>query len=541
MERQLVAPTIDQWRSVQRSQRDQAAAYNPLEITRGFRPRNRQLLRITSDTADDATGFFPAVWLQSDVSDQSHAEQSDVWAWPIDGAGAEDAFFEGETVGTHEEKPVFRGWMVEDDFPDVLRIVTNVCPVGESAGNRFTAADNYEISTEGGQAIVVGTINAKAGITSVRAVVDWTDPDFEAGTGDSFSFYLIADGTDYTGAPPHLVTFVGNGASMQKEMVWNVLLSEDKTINLALWAYRISGSRSLVASTTSRLEVNSDVAGTKVEYRQLILNGGAHVGPKICITNPADCCIDDESSTQDTGSDLTVTCCSVPVPSMRSVDLSGMVSFASGWFAVGFGYYANYDYLIGRVRDELNKLHYLPYIGEIVDTRTRCLYEKTISIPDAYVLSYFGFPTEETEGSTEYIPSFSIRLRFFISERLPGESSPFYDWNLSGGVPVGYIAAGEYQAHCGLSLEYFTDGGPWAGLAAFTGVYTPHYSNEFYATQPVGTYPRLRNGNLPDPGTSCAGACSLYLVQGTLTNGSYEGEAGPTAVGYPLTASVEAV
>lgn len=537
MERQLVAPTIDQWRAIQRERRAMAEQYRPYEQPHAAQSRNRQLLRITSDTPDEATGFYPAVWLQSDTSDQSHADQAEVWAWLIVGTGGEDAFAEGEHVGTHTDgTPVFRSWLVDEGFPDVLRVVTNVCPVGESAGSIFNAAENYEISTADGQAVIVGEPTVKAGIMTVRAVVDWTDPDYEAGTGDAFGFYLIADDADYTGAPVHLVTFVGNGASMQKEMVWNVPVAEDGPVELALWAYRASGSRSLVVATTSRLEVNSEVAGTKVEYRQIILSG-ALVGNKICVVNPRDCCIDDDASNQDSASDISVACCSVPIPAMRSVDLSGVVSLKPGWFAYGFGYYLNYDYLIDRVQEELDKLHYLPYSGTLTDTRVRCIYEKTIAIPDARVASYFGFPpTEETAGDIVYLPTFSIRIRFLISERLSGEGSPFFDWTTGESDP-----AGEYQAHCGLNLDYFTDSGPWAGYVNFAGIYNPHYSNEFYATQPEGVYPRLRSGGLPDPGTSCAGECNLYLIQGTLIDGTYEGESASTVIGHPLTVRVNAV
>lgn len=425
-------------------------------------------------------------------------------------------------LGQSEESRAMFLATAGEEFADILRIVTNVCDVGESTGNVFAADDAYVINSTGGQAVVVGEVEAQEGFITVRGVLDWSDPGYEATTGDSFSFYLVANGSNHTGAPKLLVTFVGDAATNQKEMVWKIAAEPGSTVALQLWAYRVAGSGQLTAAVTSRLEVQTAVAGKKVEYRQLILNG-AHVGPKICVMNPTDCCVDDDASTQDgTASDLITNCCSVPIPAMRVVDLTGVEAHLPGWWGVWQGAW-NFDTLIQTIADELNKVHYLPYMGTVTNSRIRCVYGKNISIPGAFGLSAEGYwqPSGPPIGatSTVYYPTFNIQIRFYISERLAGESSQFFDYTPTPpyGNPAGYIDAPEYQAHCALGVGLYTDEGPWNGpfLVYFNA--QPHYTRAFHATQNtlLGNEVLTPYSNtLPDPGSSCAGPCNLWSPTG---------------------------
>lgn len=297
MERQLVAPTIDQWRSVQRSQRDQAAAYSPLEITRGFRPRNRQLLRITSSTPDPVTGYYPADWVVSDVSDQTHAEQTGVWAWALDGVAEDGGLFEGEHVGDYEDLPVFRGSQLSTNFPNFLRMVTNVCDISGTSSFTLPASVDAVVDSEAGINTASGTYPAKRGPTKIKAVVTWIDPDYESSSGDSFSFKLYVNSTELTGAPIYTIVTIGGTATIEKQMEWPVNFDKDGDVELVLLCYRVSGSRSLVAQAgTTRIEIAGLPSGIRTEYRQITLPPGVVVGPEVCIDRPTDCCVDDQSS-----------------------------------------------------------------------------------------------------------------------------------------------------------------------------------------------------------------------------------------------------
>lgn len=518
MERQLVAPSVDQWRAVRRSITTQETTYKPGPEFFGYRPRNRQLLHITSSEPNDQ-GFYPAKWVQSDVGDQTHNDQNDVWAWPVEGVASEDQYLEGDNVGELDGVPVFRGFVNSDGFSDIVRAVTNVCPIGETSGGLYVAADDYEISTSGGQAIVAGSFDADAGKVTVRGVVDWTDPDFAAGSGDSFGFYLKVNGENYTGAPVHLVTFVGSGAGMQKEMVWELALAQAGTLELALWAYRVAGSRSLTAASSSRIEVNGNAAGIKVEYRQIIVPPGSHIGPKVCVVNPTDCCIDDDSSTADTASRISVSCCSVPIPAMRMVDLSSAAIYQlPGWQSVGYGWgQVNFDETFTEIKDQLKKVHYLPYVGEFTDTRVRCVYEKEIPLDNLWASSRSGFSGEVRSQLLNHY----IELRFVIAERQPGEQSPFNDLNIVNGQLVGPAPAAEYRAHCslGIAVKVYSSANPSPQFNGGFGFFQPHTTNEFYASQPDGTYLWEKANTLPTAGTSCIGACNLLMFAGTPTGG----------------------
>lgn len=403
------------------------------------------------------------------------------------------------------------------NYPGLLYLVTNVCPIGETSGVLYVAADDYEISTSGGQAIVAGSFDADAGKVTIRGVVDWTDPDFAAGSGDSFGFYLKVNGENYTGAPVHLVTFVGTGASMQKEMVWELALTQAGTIDLALWAYRVAGSRSLTAASTSRIEVNGNVAGIKVEYRQIIVPPGSHIGPKVCVVNPTDCCIDDDSSTADTASRISVSCCSVPIPAMRMVDLSSAyIIELPGWESIGYGWgEVNFSETFTEIWEQIKKVHYLQYAGQDDSPRRNCLYTKEIPLTNLWAWSRTGF----SEAVRTQLLDHYIHLRFWISERRPGEPSSFYDYNINGANTNGPIPAPEQQAYCGFgaSVARYSSTHPSPQFFGYLTGYKPHTTNEFYASQPDDLYGNVHAiypierffAPLPTPGTSCIGTCKL--------------------------------
>lgn len=219
-----------------------------------------------------------------------------------------------------------------EGFPGILNLVTNVCPIGETKSLVFTAGADVVVDSEDLTVIASGTYTATAGTAKVKCVVIWTDPDFQASTGDSFGFELKVNTADYIGAPEYFVTAIGWGVTKTVEMTWDVAFPVAGDYALFLLGFRASGSAEITADAGSRIELEGKANGIRVEYTPVALPS-VQRGTKVCIDNPTNCCVDDDSS----GTASRDTASRSPFPLVYSQGTSPTCIDAMGYRGTDFG------------------------------------------------------------------------------------------------------------------------------------------------------------------------------------------------------------
>lgn len=523
MPQQLVAPTVQQWRELQRIARRGENAYTPGPEYFAEQLKNRQLLQLTSDAADGDTGFYPAKWILSDVVALEHEQKADVWAWVVAGDIAEGAWVEAAHVGTHTDGvPVFRGVCVpDDDLPDIARIVTNVCPtlkIGKPIKIQFPQAVEVD---GGGQDLLRGTINLTKGVVTIRVSVNWTDPDWEAYTADEFTFILGLDSAILGTSEKYSIIFGGPSAETTRELTVSYTVPSTKQYQYSVIGIRNTGSGKLTATTASFLEITPKTGSIVTEYRQAIVPKGMRFGKKVCVTDPQDCCLDDQSS--NTSSDyLNLACCPVPVPSQWRVAASGISLKKSGMTPWVYGQRFNFDTLADGLTAILNGTFTLtfknvqPYPWS--SSPDTCVYQYLI--PYESGLHYFrqlsgADPVEQVDIGEASWNSQQPKIVFYL-RHLPRTNQMFSNWSLP---PYGPRDTPEVQAYATLFFQL----GAWGGeggvnpnyLYTPAAQYTPHYTREFHrdyeglATAVWDHYDALAGGGWHTVGTACDGDCNL--------------------------------
>lgn len=200
-----------------------------------------------------------------------------------------------EATGETRWALVRLGIQGQSNYPGAANLVTEVCKIGDTRSLNFKAGNDYDISTADGQVVIAGEYEAVPGPIKVKVVINWKDSNYNASSGDAFGFYLKVGGVTYDGAPQFVVQFVANGATINKEMTWDVVFTAKTKAVLAVWAYRVSGSRSLTVDATSRIEVDGGEGGIRVEKTNFTFPAIIR-GRKVCVDNPKNCCIEDQSS-----------------------------------------------------------------------------------------------------------------------------------------------------------------------------------------------------------------------------------------------------
>ena len=444
-----------------------------------------------------------------------------------------------------------------DLVPGILRIVTNNCLNDKPAVPAVFRVSEDTVVDDHGQTLIDSTILAGKGAVTFKASVTWTDPDWAAYTNDHFEFRLIMDGNLQTEVCEHIVSLGGPAAKTVKEFTWHYTNPTKRPIPFLLYAIRTSGFGDLTATTDSKVEVSTLSATNRVEYRQLILPKGVKVGPKICVDDPKDCCVDDQSSISSSAY-LNIPCCPVPVPSQWKVTFSNVTLSQYGdeiLYLVGNAstQRVNWSPLSLKVQNALNATHVLNYVGfeqKTIGGQTYvdCIFEKILSITDPYYETVFDgvrssvHITNWAQYSADVQPRITFKIRHLVNT-----NNLFYNYLIP---PTGPVDAPQVAAMATLEC-HFAYLGPYAsGILTSSGTgyyrqYVPHFTGAYHTTQdwPNAQYLEYANtaADFPDPGTSCDGPCKLWSlaeIPGSIhaNNGEH-----PNGAIFPLFNTVEPV
>lgn len=479
--------------------------------------RNRQLVEITS-SVPNSVGFYPAKWILSDTATQSHSPQSDVWAWPISAEAQDGDFLEGAHVGDYEGKAVFRGAVIGGDFPDILKLVTNVCLGG--AGNpvaKIQATGIVEVTGGVGSPaqLVIGTYNAKPGTVKIKGSVEWSDPSHTSYAGEEFTFELSVGSTLYTGAPTYNCFFSGPEAKKVVEYTWTVTFAAEASVSLSLLGYRSSGSHNLSSSANTFIEVEGSTSDSVIEYRQVVLPKLLALGPKVCKKNPKDCCVDDDSSQTASLSRMNVACCNVPVPTSWKVFIPRLNFGVQTWIG-GFGDYYKFDDYYNQISNDISEKWYtLSYEGVVNGS---CVFSAewdlgTLTYKRNTLPSDSGYTTVNIPRSAwDYTGGPGPKI-YFVVRTHPPTSPLFYDY-----LAAAWINAPELTAFSALNIwyPYYVPGiGGSNSVQTFQSLpWILHYTDEFEQTRGAWStsYESTFGESLPTfpaPASSCNGMCSF--------------------------------
>jgi len=435
-----------------------------------------------------------------------------------------------------------------DDLPDILEILTKVCPAKKPGPPIVLRPSESKVVGASGEYLIDTTTNLPDGVLTITVSLTWKDEGDEAVSGDYFGFKLGVDSTLLDGAPLYYVMFGGISAEKTIEYTWTYKNPAAKPLPLLVYVYRESGSGEMTASIDSKVTVKTETGSLINERRQLILPDGSHLGPKVCVVDPTDCCNDDQSSY--TASDLLVVpCCSVPVPSQWKVTLSGVNLPKRGWQNFGYGISANFDTFIDSANEALTGLHILTYRGTaqgFSQATINCVFEKEIVYSNPIVFSRVGFgPVVETD-LTDAIALAPHKIVFRLREYV----QPVELFFNSRETPYGYVSSPTIRAYAELLIDVRL--GSFANVSSgaldMHTYYSHHFTQHFHIEQESGglqgpeyanVLALLGEGTWPEPMTNCDGPCNLwspkdrveidYGVEPRLENG------------YPLFATVEPV
>lgn len=410
----------------------------------------------------------------------------------------------------------------EDDMPDIRRVVTNVCPTTKPAPPIVYRMDTAVVVDGDGQELIKGTVSIPKGPVKFKASVGWSDPDWEASTFDEYETSLYIGDTKLEAKPTHLVIMGGPSAATTVEYEWVYNNLTQRPVAFMLLGQRTTGYGKLTATTATKLEVTLPAGSIIVEYQQEIAPRGTKRGKKVCVVDPKDCCLEDESSF--TSSLLQVPCCPVPVPSQWTTTITHFAPPLAGWEQTLYSStQVNYDALKVALKAAIEDTHVLTFKGVQNSTYPvprdgiiECVFEKILHIDSPYYLRrQNGFSPAETVPIVDYVqPSLVFKLRFNPeSERW---LSRWYGPDAGERELTPEIAA---VAMLEVSTNTAINDGVFGQFSADFGArFSPHHTEDYYVNRLYGPdsaeLQTLRNlqaaGTWPEPGTACDGPCRLW-------------------------------